>query len=416
MRGFDFNIALTAMYLCLVIFEIPSNLLLKRFGSVTLALMIVAFGICTLATAFVTSFGGLVATRIFLGIAESGTLPGLAYILSRYYRRHEFILRVGVFLGISPSLSGAFGGLLASGLLKIDDIGSIKSWRKIFFVEGIITTIIGIICIVIIPTDPEHSRMLTAEERTLALARVDADQAVKTKGLRENISWRLMGRAFNFNAVLCTLGYTLINISFQGLSLFMPTVIATLGHFTVVQSQLRTVPPYLVGATWALTACYIGFRVKKRAAVLLCSLPMVIAGYAIAVSTKHSGARYAATFLMIAGAVPTAPLLLSWGTENAAPDTVRAVTTAIIPGVSSIGSIIAVWTYLPADAPNYHKGNSLNLATTSALWVLVAIGWLYIRWENGKRERGERDYRLKDRSPEEIEQLGYLHPHFRYQA
>lgn len=44
------------------------------------------------------------------------------------------------------------------------------------------------------------------------------------------------------------------------------------------------------------------------------------------------GIRYASCFFCIAGASPLAPLLLSWATENAAPDTVRAVVTAIIPG------------------------------------------------------------------------------------
>lgn len=43
------------------------------------------------------------------------------------------------------------------------------------------------------------------------------------------------------------------------------------------------------------------------------------------------------------------------------------------------------------------------------------IGALYIRWENAKRERGERDYRLQDKSPAEVDELGYLHPNFRYQ-
>lgn len=77
---------------------------------------------------------------------------------------------------------------------------------------------------------------------------------------------------------------------------------------------------------------------------------------------------------------------------------------------------VSVWTYLPSDAPDYHKGNTLNLATNSATAVLVVIGALYIRWENAKRERGQRDYRLEGKGAEEIEQLGYLHPKFRYQV
>ncbi|KAJ7574271.1 MFS general substrate transporter [Mycena floridula] len=419
MVGFDYNIALTVFYIFYISAEIPSNLALKHFGSVWLACMVTIFGLTAIGTAFVKSYGGLIVTRVFLGIAEGGTLSGLTYILSRYYRRSELVLRVGIFFGLSPPLAGAFGGLLASGLLSVKDIGGVTSWRKIFFIEGIITTGIGLLCFFILPTDPQHTRMLNAEERALALARIDADQAARTYGRKEPTTLRLVLRSFNFNArrsqtTVCAMCYLMINISFQGLSLFMPTVVAT----STVQNQLRTVPPYLVGAVWAVTNAYSSYKMRQRVTPIVLSVVLMVMGYAIAVGTKNAHARYAACFLSYAGGSVTGPMLLAWGTDNAAPDTVRAVTTAIIPGslgVGALGSIIAVWTYLPTDAPDYHKGNSLNLGTSSTVFVLTILGAIYIRWENAKRDRGERDYRLEGKDSQEIERLGYLHPNFRYQ-
>ncbi|KAJ6518943.1 MFS general substrate transporter [Mycena sanguinolenta] len=415
MVGFDYNRALTVFYVFYIVSDIPSNLALKHFGSVWLAAMITCFGIISIATAFVQSYSGLIATRVFLGMAEGGTLSGLTYIVSRYYRRKELVLRMGIFFGVSAPLAGAFGGLLASGLLHIGDIGTVKSWRKIFLVEGIITTGFGLLCFLIIPTDPERTRMLTAEERALALARIDADQVVRTQGRKERTTFRLVWRSFNINTTFCLLGYLMANISFQGLSLFMPTVIATLGHFTVVESQLRTVPPYLVSAVWAVITCYVSLRMKQRAGPIFVSGALMVLGYAIAVGTKNPHARYAACFFSIMGGSPIAPLELAWATDNAAPDTIRAMTSAIITGFGAIGAVIAVWTYLPTDAPNYHKGNSLNLGTTSAICLVTLIAAIYIRSENAKRNRGERDYRLEGKTAKEVEELGYLHPHFCYQ-
>ncbi|KAK6967120.1 putative transporter C11D3.18C [Favolaschia claudopus] len=415
MVGFDYNRALTIFYVFYIVSDIPSNLALKHFGSAWLAAMVFCFGIISIATAFVKSYSGLIATRVFLGMAEGGTLSGLTYIISRYYRRTEFVMRVGIFFGISAPLAGAFGGLLASGLLHVGDIGSVKSWRKIFLVEGIITTGIGLLGFLIIPTDPERTRMLNEDERALALARIEADQVVKTNGRKERTTLKLIWRSFNFNTCLCLLCYTMANISFQGLSLFMPTVIATLGHFTVVESQLRTVPPYMVGAVWALVTSYISLRMRQRAGPIFVSGLFMVLGYAIAVGTKNSHARYAACFFSIMGGSPIGPLELVWGTDNASPDTIRAVTSAIIPGFGALGSVIAVWTYLPTDAPDYHKGNSLNLGTTSAICVLTIVGAMYIRWENAKRERGERDHRVEGKTEKELEELGYLHPQYRYQ-
>ncbi|KAK0466946.1 MFS general substrate transporter [Desarmillaria tabescens] len=416
MQGFDFNIALTVFFILYISAEIPSNLMLKHFGSVWLAGLVTGFGIVSIGTAFVKSFAGLIITRVFLGIAEGGTLSGLTYIMSRYYRRSELVLRLGIFFGVSTNLAGAFGGLLASGLLSLKDIGTVMSWRKIFLVEGIITTGFGLLCFIILPTDPQHTRMLNPQERALALTRIDADQATRVGGMRERTTWKLVWRAFNFNTAICSICYLMINVSFQGLSLFMPTVIATLGKYTTVQSQLRTVPPYVLGAVWIIFNAYYCYRKNQRAIPIFFSTLLIVLGYAIAIGTKNPHARYAACFLSIAGSSTSGPVLLTWGTNNAAPDTIRAVATAIIPGIGALGSVIAVWTYLPSDAPNYHKGNTLNLATSSTACVLVVIGALYIRWENAKRERGERDYRLEGKSAEEIEQLGYLDPRFRYQV
>ncbi|KAF5389828.1 hypothetical protein D9757_003580 [Collybiopsis confluens] len=422
MVGVDYNIALTIFYIFFAAADVPSNLALKHFGSTWVAILVFSFGIVSIGTAFVRSYSGLIITRVFLGIAEGGTLSGLTYILARYYRRSELVFRIGIFFGLSTPLAGAFGGLLASGLLTISDIGTVTSWRKIFLVgdaygsntEGIMTSGIGILCMFIIPADPRHTTLLNEEERALALARLDADQAISTQGKKEKTSLKLIGQAFSFNTVICTICYVLVNISFQGLSLFMPTVISTLGHFTVVESQLRTVPPYVVGAIWSVSISYCSFRIRRRGILLFISALLAVTGYALAIGTKNHNARYAACFLSLAGSSLTGPMILAWGTENAAPDTVRAVVTAVIPGVGALGAVIAVWTYLPSDAPNYHRGNSINLATECVVCTLTLILIFYIRWENAKRDRGERDYRLEGKSSNEVEQLGYLHPEFRY--
>ncbi|KAF7308963.1 MFS general substrate transporter [Mycena kentingensis (nom. inval.)] len=411
MKGYDFNVALTVFYIFYMVSEIPSNLVLKRYGSVWLSFTVVAFGVVSIATAFVQNFAGLVVTRVFLGMAEGGTLAGLTYIISRYYRRRELVMRIGIFFGVSAPLGGAFGGLLASGLLSVDSIGSVTSWRKIFLVEGVITTGVGILGFWIIPTDPVHTKMLTEEERALALARISADQAVSTDGKKERTSLSLVLRSFNIHTTFCALCYFLVNISFQGLALFMPTVIATLGKFTVVQSQLRTVPPYIVSVFWTLFISWVALRYRTHGVTIGVSAVFQIVGYAVFVGTKNSDARYAACFLALF-ATPIGPLSLAWATANAAPDTMRAVTSATVPGVGAFGAILAVWTYLPSDAPNYHNGNILNLSTASCILTLAILASLYIRWENAKRDRGERDSRVKGLDEEQQRQLGYRHPKF----
>lgn len=74
-----------------------------------------AFGFCSLCTAFVQTHTHLYIARGFLGLFEGGTMPGIAFFLSNFYRRGELMFRIGIFISAS-SMSGAFGGLLATGL------------------------------------------------------------------------------------------------------------------------------------------------------------------------------------------------------------------------------------------------------------------------------------------------------------
>ena len=61
-------------------------------------------------------------------------LPGVAYYLSRWYRRSELAFRLGIYIVMAP-LAGAFGGLLASGILKLSHFGGLDRWRMIFAIE-----------------------------------------------------------------------------------------------------------------------------------------------------------------------------------------------------------------------------------------------------------------------------------------
>lgn len=65
-------------------------------------------------------------------------MPSLVLYLSRWYRQNELTFRVSLFI-VSASLAGAFGGLLASAISKLESFGSLHSWRMIFGIEGMLS-------------------------------------------------------------------------------------------------------------------------------------------------------------------------------------------------------------------------------------------------------------------------------------
>lgn len=114
-------------------------------------------------TGVVTNFAGLLVTRILLGVAEAGFFPGAVYLITRWYAQHEVQTRIAFFYCAS-ALSGAFSGLLAFAIAKMDGLGGRPGWAWIFLLEGIVTVAIGCACFVIMPDTPELSRKWLSEE------------------------------------------------------------------------------------------------------------------------------------------------------------------------------------------------------------------------------------------------------------
>ena len=134
------------------------------------------WGIINMAMGFVHSYGALVVLRFFLGAFEAGVLPGIIYLTSMYYKRHEFQTRMSVLFS-STLVAGAFGGLLAYAIAHLGGRSGYNAWRWIFIIEGAITAFIAIFSVFAIVDWPEQCRYLTAEEKELVKRRLAADGA-----------------------------------------------------------------------------------------------------------------------------------------------------------------------------------------------------------------------------------------------
>jgi len=95
----------------------------------------VAWGIVMTLMGIVQNYAGLLSARIFLGVTEAGLFPGVAYYLTNWYRRDEIQLRQAMFFS-AASVAGAFSGLLAFGIGKMDGIAGLHGWQWIFILEG----------------------------------------------------------------------------------------------------------------------------------------------------------------------------------------------------------------------------------------------------------------------------------------
>ncbi|KAF4433859.1 putative transporter [Colletotrichum fructicola] len=415
LEGFRFNWVLSIFYIVYLFVEVPSNIVLKRVGPrFYLPFLVVGFGVVSLCTAFVKTYEGLAAARAFLGVFEGGAMPGFSFFLSSFYRREELLLRIGILIS-SASLSGAFGGLLATGLSRVPEWGfdsmPIHTWRNIFFFEGFVTILIGLFAPLWMPTNPATAYFLTDRERAIAVERLQREHK---SDANEPVSLDHVKRAVScIHNYTCAFGFFLINITVQGISVFMPTILNDLG-WTATKAQLMSVPPYVVACASAVTVAYISDKTRQRGIYLALFSLIAVIGFAILRFETDANIRYMAVFFVTAGAFPGGPGFLSWAMNNSAGPSVRAVTSAYVVTIGTIGGIVATWTYTFKDAPKYFVGHTINLVGQSLAVLLAVFGILYCLYENRMRAAGKRDHRLDGRSEKEQVQLGYRHPSFRY--
>ena len=120
-------------------------------------------------------------------------------------------------------MAGAFGGLLATGLARIPPWGVssmvIHSWRNIFFFEGLFTILVGLCAPFLMPRSPEECWFLNERERRIASLRLKSKSGADEN---EQVRPHHVTRAiFNINNYFCAFGFFFINITVQGISLFM---------------------------------------------------------------------------------------------------------------------------------------------------------------------------------------------------
>lgn len=116
-------------------------MVLNKLGkpSLYLPICMVVWGTVSASTAAVADFGGLLGVRFVLGFVEAAYFPGCLYFLSCWYTRQELPLRVSL-LYSGSLLSGAFGGLIAAGIVDgMAGVAGLAAWQWLFLLEGVMT-------------------------------------------------------------------------------------------------------------------------------------------------------------------------------------------------------------------------------------------------------------------------------------
>lgn len=187
----------------------------------------VAWGLVMTLMGLVRNYHGLLIARVFLGVAEAGLFPGVAvsiiggwqaesiispflvpvetlpltgqrnqYYLTMWYCRHEIQFRQALFFS-AASVAGAFSGLLAFAIGKMDGAAGLEGWRWIFILEGIVTVLVAVAAFFLMHDFPETAKFLTEEERAFVVHRLKYQgQGTAQVEEADEFAWTCVWQAF----------------------------------------------------------------------------------------------------------------------------------------------------------------------------------------------------------------------------
>ncbi|KEZ44019.1 hypothetical protein SAPIO_CDS3738 [Scedosporium apiospermum] len=303
------NTGVSLLWLGIVLLEIPSNVILHRIGpTYWIPGQVVVWGLIEVLQCFVKNSSGWYAARLFLGMAESGFIPGGLYTLSRWYTEDELTSRTAAFF-FGPSISAAFGSLISSGALRLEGQQGL-----IFIICGVSTIATGVLAFAIVPKSPYHTGRLfggllrvrgwlSEREADIFSARLIRKGNAKSHGSTLHIGWKdITDVIFHWATwpylIACLSGLQAIN----GLSTWGATIIKSLG-FSSIHANLLNAPGF-----WTL-AC-------------------LIALYHLPVSSKKSWSFYAA-YLLTQAAPGWQPINVTWLSLNFKTPQKRAIAYAV---------------------------------------------------------------------------------------
>jgi MFS family permease len=313
----------------------PSNLILHKVGAKKwLALLMVGWGVVSMANMFVSGATSFYLLRLLLGVLEAGFFPGAILYLTYWFPNSIRGRVLGLFyLGIPLAL--ILGGPLSGLLLEIRPLFGLQSWQWMFLVEGFMAVVLGLFAFWYLDNRPANASWLPAEEKQ-ALANA---LALEEEKRRSTGPAKLLPMFRNLRVMHFLLIYALIQISTYGAVFYLPAEISALMHRPVgIEVGLVSAIPWIC----TLIAVYFLPRVadKLQKHRQLASLTLMISGCA-SLTFPTAGPRIGLAMLSLAAAgfIAVQPLFWMFPTRYLA-DRAAAGGIAVI-GMGNLGGFLA---------------------------------------------------------------------------
>ncbi|MDF3836042.1 MFS transporter [Cupriavidus basilensis] len=369
-----YGLGAAVFYIGYVLCEVPSNMLLARFGARrTFTRIMLLWGLASVGMMLVSTPSHFYALRFLLGVFEAGFFPGIVLYLTYWFpaRRRAAVMAI-FFAGVA--VAGVLGGLVSGWIMRdMAGVLGLYGWQWMFAIEGAPAVLLGLVAAACLVDGPQHARWLSAGEKALLAAQLDAGgksgHAHALGALKQALrNPRIYVFAFIYFSLTC---------GSLTLSFWMPLMIRDFGINDVMSISLYSVIPNAIGAVGLIAiARHSDRRGERHRHFLACTAGGALA---LALLTLHLPSFAAMlAILSVAAVLIFAALPIFWALPPShLPANTAAAGIAFISSIGITSGIVSPWVIGQIKTHTGSMDNALYLLAAlllmsgAAMWVGV---------------------------------------------
>lgn len=319
-----FGQAAGIFFLSYFIFEVPSNLLLEKFGArIWIARIMFSWGIISGAMALVQGETSFLVMRFLLGAAEAGFFPGIVFYLTLWFPSAYRARIAGYFMAAIP-LSGVFGQPISGWILGMDGVWGLHGWQWMFIIEAVPSVVLSVLVLVWLTDRPAGATWLADDERRWLMDRLQAEERQRLEARHYSVVQALL----NPKVLALSLVYFGNVACLYGTGFFLPQIIKQFG-LTNLQTGFVAAIPSVVGVIGSVWWGRRSDATGERKGHLLVALALATLGTAAVTVMPGAGLTLVALCVASFGIYATLPVFWT-------------LPTAFLSGAAAAGGIAII--------------------------------------------------------------------------
>ncbi|GHF41870.1 ACS family tartrate transporter-like MFS transporter [Amycolatopsis bartoniae] len=280
-----FGTASAIFFLAYVVFEVPSNMIMKRVGArIWLARIAISWGIVTAVTGFVQNIPQLYIARIVLGVAEAGLYPGLLLYLTLWFRPKERGRAIAT-LALAQPVAMILGSLTGGLILDHVHWFGLSGWRWVFILQGVPALAVGLVVLAWLPNKPAQARFLAADERAWLESEIDKDYR---PGQRETFLGQLRV-AKDRKVLYLAFSNFFAACGLYGFTFFLPLIVKQMDpSYSATNIGFLGVIPWVVGAVGMILVARNSDRTGERRGHVVAMMLLAAVGLFGTIQFRHT--------------------------------------------------------------------------------------------------------------------------------